>query len=428
MSSSGDTPRILYIAEECAFNVANGSNVRCLNVLCALKQIGRVEVVTVSDPVNPEPVSVADPEINIAYSVETKMRSNQGLVAKLRWTCDPTTDYPRGYGVRDEALRRVIRTVKEFDLIWFFKLRCAELFPNLAWPNSVLDIDDVLSRYERAALHAGGSLSERLLALRRMVTWRRREKLLSTRFGVLAVCSEEDKRYLTRLGVDAPVYVIPNGFDKPRQEPARRPTTPPRIGFIGFLSYFPNRQGINWFVEKCWPHIKREIPEARLRLVGAGTDGPLKPSGPDVDGLGWLTDPADEIQTWSAMAVPIFVGAGTRVKIAYGFSQKCPIVSTSLGAHGYGVMNERELYLADTPEAFSQACIRTIREPQKAGEVAERAWREFLEMWTWDAVRPRVWAAATECLRRNSQSQRAVPGMQAAANRVARPQVPESNT
>jgi hypothetical protein len=40
-----------------------------------------------------------------------------------------------------------------------------------------------------------------------------------------------------------------------------------------------------------------------------------------------------------------------------------------------------------------------LREPERAAEMADRAWREFLDKWTWDAIRPRVWAAAEDCLR-----------------------------
>jgi glycosyltransferase involved in cell wall biosynthesis len=403
--SAANPSRILYIAEACALNVANGSQVRCLNVIRALQEIGKVEVVALSDPLDGVQADLqTGSRFTLGYTLRTQPRPNEGLVAKFKWTFNPKTPYPRGYGVSEEGLRRISRSAKEFDLIWLFKQRCAGLFPDLTWPRSVLDIDDVLSRYERAALGTAGTPLERLLTFRRMVSWRRRERLLGTRFRVLSVCSEEDEEYLRRLGVDAPIHVIPNAFESPRQEPVRCLATPPRVGFIGPLDYFPNHQGIEWFANKCWPHIKREIPEARLRLVGTGTDGPLKPSGPDVDGLGWLEVPADEIQTWSVMVVPIRMGAGTRVKIVHGFSRKCPIVSTSVGAHGYDVADGRELYLADSPEQFSSACIKAVREPKQAAEMADRAWREFLEKWTWEAVRPRVWAAAEDCLRSSPES------------------------
>ena len=93
------------------------------------------------------------------------------------------------------------------------------------------------------------------------------------------------------------------------------------------------------------------------------------------------------------------LGAGTRGKIAHAFGRKCPVVSTTLGAYGYGVANGRELFLGDSASDFASACVRAIRQPSEAAEMAERAWQQFLEKWAWDAIRPRVWAAAEDCLR-----------------------------
>jgi glycosyltransferase involved in cell wall biosynthesis len=174
-----------------------------------------------------------------------------------------------------------------------------------------------------------------------------------------------------------------------------------RLGFIALFEYFPNRDAIEWFVKKCWPHIRSEIPGVRLRLAGLGSDGPYVPIAPDIDGLGWITNPAKEICTWSAMVAPIRIGGGTRVKVAQAFSQKCPLVSTSLGAYGYAPVDGHNMYLADSAEAFSAACIRAIREPKNTADMAERAWHEFLEKWTWNAIYPAVWATAEDCLRKN---------------------------
>ena len=98
------------------------------------------------------------------------------------------------------------------------------------------------------------------------------------------------------------------------------------------------------------------------------------------------------------MIVPIRIGAGTRGKIAHAFGRKCPVVSTTLGAYGYEVTDMREIILADSPAAFARACVTTIQEPALAAEIAERAWQRFLQQWTWEAIRPRVWAAAEDCL------------------------------
>ena len=155
-------------------------------------------------------------------------------------------------------------------------------------------------------------------------------------------------------------------------------------------------------MKECWPRIKREVPDVRLRVAGRYSDGPLKPLGPDVDALGWVEDIDAEMATWSAMVVPILLGAGTRIKIALGFSRKCPMVSTSLGAYGYDIRDGEGMFLADGPEAFAGACVRLIQRPEEAVKMAERAYRKFLENWTWEAIQPSIWTAAEDCLRRSA--------------------------
>jgi len=379
--------------------------VRSLGVLHALQQMGTVEVVILEDEgESGELVMEPGLDLRVAYTLEVKRRPDNGLIGKLRWTLDPRSDYPNGCGVGEEEKRRVQDSLKDYDLVWFFKLRSPDLFPNGGWPRSILDIDDVPSTCERVKLALNVGVRDRLETFRRLLSWRRRERLLADRFNVLTVCSEEDRRYLRKMSIAAPLHVIPNAFAKPSEEPVRCPATPPRVGFIGLLEHFPNRDGIHWFAARCWPLIKREYPDARLRLIGIGSDGPYKPDAQDVDGLGWLADPTEEIRTWSAMVVPIRIGGGTRVKIAEGFCHKCPIVSTPLGAYGYGALDGHDMYLASSPEPFADSCIRVIREPGRAAEMAERAWSEFLDKWTWDAVQSRVWAAAEDCLRLNARS------------------------
>jgi len=310
--------------------------------------------------------------------------------------------YPHGCGVDDAGTRHVLSRINDYDLIWFFKLRTPNMFPYAPWPRSVVDVDDVPSTYERTTSQREHRLGKRCHAQVRAWCWQRREKLLGERFQSLTVCSEGDRRYLKKMGVNAPVHVVPNGFDKPDTAPVRQLASPPRVGFIGLFDYFANREGIHWFARECWPRIKQKVPNARLRLVGQGSDGPFKPSAADVDALGWLPNPSDEVKTWSVMVVPIRVGAGTRVKIAYGFGQKCPVVSTSLGSYGYECEHGRDLYLADSAQDFADACIKTILNPADGAALAERAWNQFLKKWTWDAIRPRIWAAAQACLRHDS--------------------------
>jgi polysaccharide biosynthesis protein PslH len=393
-------PRILYITPYWPEEAASAGELRALHIARGLQEVGDLEVAVVyAEGQDRERAERSDIEFKVACRLQVQPHPNIGFGQKLRWTLNPRAIYPHGQGVDGAALQQVMRIAKQFDMLWFFKLRTANMFPRWSWSRSVLDIDDMPSIYAQSVWKTTRRLRERLLAARQVFGWRRRDKLLGERFTVLGICSEADKHYLQKLGVEAALHVIPNGFECPRVMPIRKLAKPPRIGFIGvFNRSHPNLDGIQWFASRCWPRIKQEIRDARLRLLGRDSDGPLKPEGPDIDGLGWVENAAEEIATWSASVVPIRVGSGTRGKIAHAFSLKCPVVSTALGAYGYDVADGRELFFADSAEAFANACVRAIRQPVEAAKMAEQAWRQFQNRWTWDAIRPRIWAAAEECL------------------------------
>jgi glycosyltransferase involved in cell wall biosynthesis len=164
----------------------------------------------------------------------------------------------------------------------------------------------------------------------------------------------------------------------------------------------PNKEGAKWFIRDVWPMIKCDFPNAELRLLGRGSDGYLTTLGPDVAGLGWVDDPTEEIASWSVMIVPIKVGAGTRVKVAEGFSRRCPIVTTTIGAFGYDVENGKEVLLADCADEFASACIRLLKDPELREALSGRAYKRFLGEWTWNSFENTIGQVVQECLARNS--------------------------
>jgi glycosyltransferase involved in cell wall biosynthesis len=393
------SPRIMYLCPCWPHDKSHGGQLRALQIGRALQQIGQPTLVVAgAHDVDPEVKAKSAAEFTLGREMKVLTAPVRGVSARLGAALDRDFTNIHGLVIGADNEAWFIEAQKQFDLTWFFKLRTANFFTNARWHRSVVDIDDLPSSMERSQLRESRGLGVWLKTWYRMIKLHRHEHHLSHRFDVLAICSEADR---ATLGGRAPVHIIPNGFARPLEVLLRKPSEPPRIGFMGLYSYLPNLEGIRWFIERCWRQIKEEIPGVRLRLVGQDTSGPLKPNDPSVDGLGWIENPAAEVASWSLMIVPIRIGAGTRVKIADAFSRKCPLVSTRFGALGYDVQHGRELLLADDPEAFATACISLIRDPATANAMAERAFDAFLEKWTWDAIAPRVWAAAEDCLRRN---------------------------
>ena len=376
---------------------------RTRQIAGALRTLGQLDFVVVKLADDDDHISALDGAESFPVRKVVKLHPiiSRSIGERLRCGFDSRFTGYYGLSVEQQDRMFLLEQLPQYDIVWLHQLRTANVFGQWSWERSVMDLDDVPSTFLGTARQNKRRLKRRLREALRIHIAKKRERLLGKRFNILSVCSDSDRKYL---GFENKTHVIPNGFDKPLVEPTRKVAEPPRIGFIGIFEYAPNSEGIRWFAEKCWPRIKKQVPDARLRLVGKCSDGPLKPSGDDIDDLGWVEDTAAEIATWSTMIVPLQTGAGTRVKIAEGFSRKCPIVSTSLGAFGYEAKDGQELLLADTAEDFANACIRLIRQPAEAAAMAERAWQQYLEKWTWDAIRPRILAAAEDCLRRGSSS------------------------
>jgi glycosyltransferase involved in cell wall biosynthesis len=388
--------RILYVSSCWPHDRAFGGQLRSLHIGRALQQIGRVTLAVVtSDVPAPEVVKRTAEEFAVEPPVRVNLQRNQRLVQRFQWAFDPRYLNIHGCAADASDRERLLGRLDNFDLIWVLNSRTPNILNQWHWPHSVLDLDDIPSTFQGTVWKNGAGLKEKWKAGIQMRLLKRRERFWKERFSVLSVCSEADRQYL---GGGPHVHVIPNGFERPAQEPMRRPMDPPRIGFIGLYSYPPNMEGMRWFVHECWPQVKQQIPNARLRLVGKDTNGPLKPSAPDVDALGYVADPAAEIATWSAMIVPVLHGAGTRVKIADAFSRKCPVVSTKLGAFGYDVRSGRELLIADTAIDFANACALLLQDRASAIVMAERAFEAFIKKWTWDAIAPRIWTTAEDAL------------------------------
>lgn len=395
---SSPRPKILYLTPHWPHAPSYGSQIRALHIGRLLQQCGDVQLVLFQRPGSREypGLDATRAEFGSEVILQVARKRIEGLRERLRHELDPWFINTDGWIPAAGEAERLQQLIAGHDLVWIHGLFTADNMGLARCRKAVLDIDDIFSQYYGSALRHSNTWTQRLRNARHLWLWKRRERILLQRFGVITVCSDDDRRYL---GGDARLHTVPNGYGMSAEEPLERNLAePPRIGFVGTLKYPPNRDGMRWFAEHVWPRIKQAHPSVRLRLVGAATDSLAGSFGQDVDGLGWVDDPAAEFATWNLSIVPVQVGGGTRIKIAEAFSRKCPVVATSWGAFGYDVKSGEELLLADGPEEFSRACLSLLQDTDAAQRMADCAWRKYARCWTWSAIGSNVTAAVEHCL------------------------------
>lgn len=403
--------RILFVTSVYPHAKEYGAQQRVLNLCRILRSHGDVSIgLLASRPVDADSLQRTLAEFADTTVVVPEVTPLLSLAERARFELDPDFLNASFFRISDVDRQLVLAKSHASDLTWIHTIRTANECGIYRWPRSILDLDDIPSHLNHSAARLHANAIRKLLSHRMAMIWRRREGRVDRRFDLVTVCSDADRDYL---GGRHDICVVPNGFPTPGSQPRRAPANPPRIGFIGWFQGQPNVEGVTWFIRQVWPQIKRKAPLARLRLVGGDTDRDFSADGPDVDGLGYLDDPSEEIGTWRTMIVPIRVGGGTRVKVAQAFSRNCPVVSTSLGVYGYAVENGSELLIADDADSFAAACLRLIEDTALATRIADSACQKFLRHWTWEAVQGSVACALATLKRAEGSELRHLPAIAA---------------
>jgi glycosyltransferase involved in cell wall biosynthesis len=200
---------------------------------------------------------------------------------------------------------------------------------------------------------------------------RRAEGRLCGRMDLVLAIQDGEAEVLRALAPGVRVEVVPVGVDF-RRFRAPRPASPPIVLLIGSYAWQPNADGALRFLEHGWPRVRARAPGARLRVVGKGLPAALAEAarGAGAEPVGYVEDAAPEFAAASALVVPLWTGAGTRVKIVEALAARVPVVSTALGAEGLGLEDGVHALLADEPGALGDSVARLLAEPALAARLA----------------------------------------------------------
>lgn len=379
-----DKLSILYVTTSLRSPPYTGSMLRTVNIARQLKRYGTVTVLAVSRRFDADSIILCGNEFSRFEQVRLKTYGDypaawRKLIRKVH------TYWPTNCGIRADRSGQAVfeKLAAQHDIVWFHTLGAAIPFTGRLARRSVMDLDDLNHfKYEQNALFQS-SWPSRLSATIQSVKWKRQERSALETYNAVLVCSQEDK---TLLGGGDRIKVVPNGFKMPSHKPEWKAADPLRLGFIGLLNYAPNRDGLIWFRNHVWPVIRREKPAMQLRIIGRTPSGHDAVRAEGFDYLDYIEDPTEEMQTWSAMIVPIPYGGGTRIKILDAFSKMCPVVSTAIGAYGIQARHNMHLLAADDAAEFARHCLRLSAEPQTGRQLAEEGWTLFTRCYTWDEI------------------------------------------
>jgi hypothetical protein len=179
------------------------------------------------------------------------------------------------------------------------------------------------------------------------------EAFLLNRADLLIAIQPEEAADLRRLAPALPVVSVGVDFDTAGPLPA--PATAPVILMIGSDNQI-NHKGLADFVRFAWPLVRRAVPDAQLRVVGAvGDDAEI--SSPGISILGRIDDIGAAYAQARVVINPAVAGTGLKIKTVEALCHFRPIVVWPSGIEGIDPQARHMCHVANDWFEFAQHVI-----------------------------------------------------------------------
>jgi glycosyltransferase involved in cell wall biosynthesis len=171
---------------------------------------------------------------------------------------------------------------------------------------------------------------------------------------------------------------------------------------VGSYDHEPNVEGLRFFLDRIRPGIERGLLERHpVSVVGSNLAAVLRP-GDSVDAavrmVGWVPDLRPYLHHARVAVVPLLHGAGTKRKVVQSLMHGTPLVTTSIGAEGFDLIDGRHALIADDAEAIGRAIERLLRDDTLAGELASRGLEHIRARQGHEAARDSLLAAVDDVM------------------------------
>ncbi|MDA9328872.1 glycosyltransferase family 4 protein [Flavobacteriales bacterium] len=200
--------------------------------------------------------------------------------------------------------------------------------------------------------------------------------------GIVAM-TKVDADQFVQLGFNKGITSVPTGYIINQTDCENVEVEKNSIFHIASMDWLPNVEGINWFLNKVWKTVHLNAPNSKLYL--AGREMPKEFYNLKLDNVitvGKVESAKEFYLSKKIMIVPVLSGSGMRIKIIEGMALGKVIISTTIGAEGIQVTNNKNILIADSPEEFSEAIIKCTSDENFCNEIGLNAQKLIVEKYS----------------------------------------------
>lgn len=207
----------------------------------------------------------------------------------------------------------------------------------------------------------------------------------------LITMSDEDKQFIGNAIHDyEKIEVVSNGVDvKWFEEKTKQLPSHPTILFVGTFNWLPNVEAVKFLVHEVWPKVKRQLPNARLWIVGNAPTAEIfkfQEKDTSITVTGGIPDIRDAFNGAHVLLAPVFSGKGTRYKILEAMASETPIVATSTAVEGLGVEHGVHVMVGDSARDMAKETVKLLQDKQLQQKLARKGKTYVIEHYDWKNI------------------------------------------
>ncbi len=382
--------KILFVSARLPFPALEGHQIRALGVLKQLTKFADVHLLSI---VREGEALNADSELYKYCASVTGVALPTGIQANVMAGLTAVKNniplVVTKYVTRSlrKAFKERLKIISP-DIVHFDLLPLAGLLDLV--PNNVQtflnehNVESDLIEQKQATLT---SFSSRFVYARELKALRVFESWACQNVTAVLACSSDDKITIEGMGASH-VYCIPNGVDTAVLQPDHSSVDVNKLVFLGGMGWYPNKLGVEWFIESVMPILVEKNPKIELDLIGNPNP---EVTVPDVlksyiQKLGFVNDFKPYVRKAGIMIVPLHVGSGTRLKVVEGAALGKCMVSTHKGAQGVNLEANKDIIYADSPQDFAQAILDLQKDKDRMINIGDHARQVAEKVYDWNAI------------------------------------------
>jgi len=144
--------------------------------------------------------------------------------------------------------------------------------------------------------------------------------------------------------------------------------------FIGAMDWYPNLEGVKWFIDIVWNEVLKKHPTAKFYLAGKAMPDRLKNlEHINIINLGEVPNAKEFMQKAPLMIAPIFSGGGLKIKMIEAMAMGKIVVCNPQAAFGIPVTHQKDVLFAHSSTEFIALIneqFSTSKLPNNIGENA----------------------------------------------------------